>query len=79
VLYDLHRFQSTAEHLEFIDSSLADNNNLCPVAEPVEGGVRGPNLMQRELKVAKEWSASTLIPGGSNATVYLHEILSPGK
>jgi len=25
-LYDLHRFESTAECLEFIDSLLADNN-----------------------------------------------------
>jgi hypothetical protein len=24
-LYDLHRFESAAEHLEFIDSHLADN------------------------------------------------------
>jgi len=45
-LYDLHRFVSAAERLEFIDSRLADNNYLFPVAERVEGGVRGPNPTQ---------------------------------
>jgi len=58
-LYDLHRFESTAEHLEFIDSLLADNKYLFPIAERVEGGVCGPNPMQRESKAANEWLAST--------------------
>jgi hypothetical protein len=61
-LYDLHRFESAAERLEFIDSLLADNKYLCPVAEHVEGGVRGPNPTQRESKAANEWPASTLLP-----------------
>jgi len=49
-LYDLHRFESTAEHFEFIDSLLADNKYIFPVAERVEGGVHSPNPMQRESK-----------------------------
>jgi hypothetical protein len=46
--YDIHRFESAAEHLEFIDSLLADNKYLFPIAECVEGGVRGANQTQRE-------------------------------
>ena len=45
--YDLHRFESDAEHLELNDSLLADNKYLFPVAECVEGGVHGPNGTQR--------------------------------
>jgi len=45
-LYDLHRFKSSAEHLEFIDSVQPDDRYLFPVAERVEGGVRGPNATQ---------------------------------
>jgi len=78
-LNDLHRFESTAERLEFIYSLLADNKYLFPVAERVEGGVRGPNPMQRESKAANKWPASTLLPGGSNPTVYLHQISSSGE
>ena len=51
-LYELHCFQSAAEHLEFIDSLLADNKYLSPVAECVEGGVRGPNPMLIQSKAA---------------------------
>jgi len=68
-LYDLDRFESTAERLEFIDSLLADNKYLFPIAERVEGGVRGPNPMQRESKAANEWLASTLLPCGTNPAV----------
>jgi len=78
-LYDLHRFESAAERLEFIDSLLADNQYLLPVAERVEGGVCGPMPMQRESKAASEWPASTLLPGRSNSGVYLHHILSSGE
>jgi hypothetical protein len=78
-LYDLHRFESTAERLESIDSLLADNKYLFPIAERVEGGVRGPNSMQRESKAANEWLASTVLPGGSNPTVSRHEILLSGE
>jgi hypothetical protein len=78
-LYDLHRFESTAERLEFIDSLLADNKYLFPIAERVEGGVRGPNATQRESKAANKWLASTVLPGGSNPAVYLRLILSSGK
>jgi ferritin-like protein len=46
-LHDLHHFESAAERLEFIDSLLADNMYLFPIAERVEGGVRGPNPTQR--------------------------------
>jgi len=78
-LYDLHHFESTAERLEFIDSLLADTKYLFPIAECVEGGVRGPNPTQRESKAANKWLASTLLPGGSNPTVYLHQMLSLGE
>jgi hypothetical protein len=46
-LYDLHRLESAAEHLEFIDSLLADNKYLFLVAESVESGVHGPKPTQR--------------------------------
>jgi len=75
-LYDLHHFESNAEHLEFMDSLLADNKYLFPLAEHVEGGVRGANPMQRVSKAANEWPASTLFPGRSNPVVHLHLILS---
>jgi len=78
-LYDLHRFESAAERLEFIDSLLADNKYLFPVAERVEGGVPGPNPTQRESKADNEWLACTLLPGGGNTAVYLHQILSSGE
>ena len=78
-LYDLHRFESAAECLEFIASLLADNKNLFLVAEHMEGGVRSPNPMQRESKADNKWLVSTLLPGGCNPTVYLHQILSSGE
>jgi len=78
-LYDLHRSESAAERLEFIDSLLADNKYLFPVAERVEGGLRVPNPTQRESKAENESLASTLLPGGSNPGVYLHHILSSGE
>jgi hypothetical protein len=62
--------------LEFIDSLLADNKYHFPGAEGVEGGVRGPNPMQRESKADNELLAATLLPGGSNPAVYLHQMLS---
>jgi len=65
-VYDLHRFESAAEHLEFIDSLLADNKYLFHIAERVEGGVHGPNPTQRESIAANERLASTILPGGSN-------------
>jgi len=46
-LYDLYHFESAAERLEFIDSLLADNKYLFPVAERVEGGVCSSNATQR--------------------------------
>jgi len=46
-LYNLHRFESAAERLEFIDSLLVDNKYLFPIAERVEGGVHGPNQTLR--------------------------------
>jgi hypothetical protein len=77
--YDLHRIESAAERLEFIDSLLADNKYLFPVAERVECGVCGPNRTQRESEADNEWLASTLHPGGGNPAVYLHQILSLGE
>jgi hypothetical protein len=47
-LYDLHRFESAAEHLDFIDSILADNKYQFPESEHVESGVHGTNPTQRE-------------------------------
>jgi len=78
-LYDLYHSESDAERLEFIDSLLADNKTLFPVAEHVEGGVHSPNPMQRVMKAANEWPASTLLPRGCNPGVYLHQILSLGE
>jgi hypothetical protein len=37
-IYDLHRFESAAERLEFIDSLLAHNKYVVHIAEHVEGG-----------------------------------------
>jgi len=53
--------------LEFIDSLLADNKYLFPVAEGVEGGVCDPNPTQRESKADNELLASTLLPGGKQS------------
>jgi hypothetical protein len=77
--YDLHRFESAAERLEFIDSLLADNKCLFPIPERMESGVRGSNPTQIESKAANERQASTLLPGRSNPAVYLHQILSSGE
>jgi hypothetical protein len=46
-LYNIHHVQSDTEHLQLIDSFLADNKFHCPIAEHVDGGVHGPNPMQR--------------------------------
>jgi hypothetical protein len=78
-LYDLHRFESAAERLEFIDPLLADSKYLFPVAEHVEGDVRGANPTQRDSKAANECQSSTLLLVGSNPMVYLHQILSSGE
>jgi len=78
-LYDVHRCESAAECFEFIVSLLADYNYLFPVAECVEGGVRGANPTQRESIAANKWPASTLLPGGSNPAAYLHQILSSSE
>jgi hypothetical protein len=77
--YDLHRLQSAAEHLELIDSLLADNKYLSPIAERVEGGVCSPNSSQCESKAANEWPAPTLLAGGNNPGVYLPQISSSGE
>jgi hypothetical protein len=53
-LYDLHHFESDAERLEFIDSLLTDNKYLFPLAECVDGGVRGTNPIQSVLKATNE-------------------------
>jgi len=77
--YDLHCFESDAEHLEFIDSFLADNMYHLPVAEHVEGGVCGPDPMQKLSKAAKKWPVLTVLPGGHNPGVNLHQISSSGE
>jgi len=68
-LYDLHCIEPAAERVEFIDSLLADNKYHFPVAEHVEGAVRGPHPTQRESKVDNQWLESILLPGGSNPAV----------
>jgi len=78
-VYDLQRFESDPEPLEFIDSILADNKYLIPVAECVEGGVRDPNPTQRVSKAGNNWPASTVSPGRSNPAVCLYQILSSGE
>jgi hypothetical protein len=78
-LYDLHCSEFATECLEFIDSLLVDNKYLVPVAERVEGGVFGPNPMQRQSITANEWPASTLLSTRSNPIVYLHQTLSSGE
>jgi len=50
----LHRFESAAELLEFIDSLLTDNMYLLPVAECVEGGGLGRNPMPRVSEAVDE-------------------------
>jgi hypothetical protein len=78
-LHDLHRYESDAEHLEFIDFLLADSMCLFPVAECMEGGVHGSNQMHRELKAANEWLAFTGHPGESQPMANRHQILSSGE
>jgi hypothetical protein len=46
-LYDHHCFDSATEYLEFIDSLVTDWKYPSPVAERVDGGVRGPYPRQR--------------------------------
>ena len=77
--YDLHHFESVAEHLEFIDSILADNKYLVPVAKHVEGGVHGPNPTHRESKADHAWLESTLPAGGGNRVVYVHQLVSSSE
>jgi len=77
--YDLHRFESAAERLEFIDCILADNQYLLPIAEHLEGGVRGQNPTQRESKAINECLASILLFDESNLAVHRYQILSSGK
>jgi hypothetical protein len=52
---------------------------MFPISERVKGGLRSPNQTHRESKAANEWLASTILPGGNNPAVYLHQILSSGK
>jgi len=70
--YDLHHLESDPEHLQFVDSLLAENTYFFPVEERAEGVVRSPNPTQWESKAAKVWPASTLLPGGSNPAAHLH-------
>ena len=75
-LHNLPHFESATECLEFIDSLLADHKKLFPMAERVEGGVRGANPTQRVSKAGNTRPASTVPPGGSNPRDYLHQIFS---
>jgi hypothetical protein len=42
---------------------LSENKFLSPIAEQVEGDVRGPNPVQGESNAANKWPESTLLPG----------------
>jgi hypothetical protein len=55
--YDLHRCESAAEFLDFINSLLAYNKYLFHVAECVEDDERHPNPTQRNLKAAKRMAS----------------------
>jgi hypothetical protein len=78
-LYDLHRFESAAERLEFLDSLLADFKYHFPIADRAQGGVHRPNPTQTESQGANKGLAFTLLPGGSNPAVYLDRIVSSGE
>jgi hypothetical protein len=65
--------------LEFIDSILADNKGLVPVAKRTEGGVGSPNPMKSVLKAANKLPVSTLLLSRSNPVVCVNQILSSGK
>jgi len=78
-LYDLERFESDAERLEFIESLLPDIKYYFLIAEHVEGGIRGPHPTQKVSNAANEWPASALLLGGRNPAVYLHQISSSGE
>jgi hypothetical protein len=78
-LYDLHSFESFVKFLQFTDCLQGDYKYLLPVAESVQGGVRGPNPTQRDLNAVNVWTASAGLPGGRNPTVYLNQILSSGE
>jgi len=67
--YDRQCIEAVTVRLEFIDSPLADNRYLFPIAECVEDGVHGPNAMQAELQAAIKWLVSTIVPAGSNPAV----------
>jgi hypothetical protein len=45
----------------------------------LEGGVHGPNPMQRESIAPNKSPTSTVVPGGSNSVVDLHQIGSLGQ
>jgi hypothetical protein len=47
-VYDLHHFEIDVEHLEFIDSLLADLKYHFPVEECVKRGEHCANLTQRQ-------------------------------
>jgi hypothetical protein len=57
-LYDLHRFESATDILEFINALWAGNKYHFPLPESVEGGVHSPNPTQGESKAANNWQGS---------------------
>jgi hypothetical protein len=67
-LDNIHRFEYSAERLEFIDFRMVDNKNMFPVEKPVEGGALGPHPTQRESKPDNEWQASSLLLARGNPT-----------
>ena len=75
-LHNLHRCESAADRFNFIDSLPVENEYPIPVAECVEGGVRGPNPTWKESKAANKWPASTKLPGRRIPAVYLHQIVT---
>jgi len=77
--YNLHRCESAAQHLEFIDSILPNNKELCPAAQCRKSAVCGPKPKHRQSKAANECRASMYIPGAGNPAAYVHHILSSGE
>jgi len=58
-LYDLHHFETDAEHWKFIDFFWSHNKYLFTEAWREEGGICGPNTTQKESNAANKCLAST--------------------
>jgi hypothetical protein len=77
--YDLHCFESYAEHLEFINSLLAENKYLVRIAQHMKSGVHCPNPTQTVSKAANKYRESTFVPGVTNCGLCSDQIVSSHK